>query len=1739
MKNFPLHNASFTGERVLSNSGEFISQNTDVIISGRNLNFRLVRNYRSSQSGQIGYFGRGWTFNYARKIVKSEKGLIYLDGEGRSFEFINNLNGSYASPLGMYCELTVTATQTIQKFRYGTNQVFELPENGGRLLQIIDHNDNSLNFTYTKTQIIVTDTFNRKIVFSLTKGLISKLVDFTGRAWKFNYDRNQCLIEVKRPATKDFPNGTALKYEYDELFRLTALLNARGKTFLKNYYDKVEGRVTAQDHGNGSYKFKYTETKNTNGNTVLNTQTTLKNGGMLTQVHNENGNEIQRILSVNASSIAPEENAIAQNGFVDIATLSHYNKHGELIKRVFPSGNSTEWVYSENDPSPKNQGNNIQTKSISSKNTDKVLTTSYQYSADFQLLISETSPKGHTDSYHYDTKGNLIKKVFAKVTVQPIGLTSNAKREKPVVKELFESFEYNKFGDLTQKINADGTTILYCYYTEKDPLGKNIKKLSNPTYQGGLLSSIIKDAKGLKQINGFKYDIYGNLSVLVDGKGNEFEQRFNAMGKVETIVGRKPNANVIEYRYDEDYNVITETKKFEHYYIFDPAIGKENYITTENTTSYTYNVLNNLITRKFSADANINEQYVLDANDNIVQFIQPMGNVTRYKYDERNLMVEKILGAGGNQPSSYKFKYAKSGQIRRYTDPLGNNTLYLYDGYQREAGLVHPNGATEQNMLDDNGNIQKREIWGGADDSDTSPFKKRLLLEEKSLYLDEWNRIYKVDEKWMNVKTGKALGKSSWDDRDGIITSVIAYGDNNLPISIWQEGNNTLVIAYDGLHRTTSLKNAIGQKIQFEYDTNDNITKRIESGNEGNSSIEISNQYDELDRLISQKRNDEHPKSWKYNAYNQVVQTIEKSGIEVFYFQDALGRANGKSYKAEADNGETQFIVRTHQYNDNFYLTSFTDANGRKTSYQYDDKGRLVSKKQDDGEIFKYAYDAKSNLTSVTTPEGQKIEHAYDALGRLGKRMFVGRGQKEESFKYDSRNRVIGAHNNNATLSWEYDSLSRVVKQGQNEKEVAFTYNSAGNLTGISYPGGKNLQYDYDVLGRVTSIRGNQLLNIATYQYNALGQFDNIRYYNGIKALFRYDLQHRLESIVFSDTVNDKLLDGVRYGYDAAGRMSYEVHLYKGLNHGNRYFYDNANRLIQVQYGVENVLAPNSPFKETILYSYSPEGLWSNKMTLDAQGNVLKSEAGAINQVNNYKSLGARAYAYNRDGNCILEFICREGTDLSILPEVTETAIRSLVVDFTYWAYEYDEQNRLSKATECDHHGNILQTIEYFYDSTGHLIARTETDRNGVITHYTFVYAGNMLIQEYVNGVLSNQNVFGPSFNTPLQINKFENGVWTDIITAFDGRQNVTALLDGVKKDALQRFGTNALNGRHIFEINGKPISPNDPLASFGNALTTLLGGFGNAVGKGILGSFGKAQSQFTDPRTGMDMFGGKANSPQQGHTKNPFNMMGSMNLDRISAGSGTSGPTNVHGSGKGNADVKVNTGLGKVKVEAGEIESNTTFQIDFLGIKINFGSNTKGKNVKLGYDSDPLVDIKVGGEGKKETKENHNVEKPHGNKAGKKGGSNIGADGGTNTGGAGVKPQNKGCTCDPNINCKPDSGGYTTGEYDSGTISSVNIKKAEAKFSSNITPMNPHFSGHTITPEDVKTPEDELKKIKLTTGEDGSTGSVTTSEPPSPPAVDPIFTNSGNPNRPGWEGPDLNPENLPGGGQTSLGWHR
>ncbi len=813
----------------------------------------------------------------------------------------------------------------------------------------------------------------------------------------------------------------------------------------------------------------------------------------------------------------------------------------------------------------------------------------------------------------------------------------------------------------------------------------------------------------------------------------------------------------------------------------------------------------------------------------------------------------KRSGAGTESEATYKMTHTRDGLKRSFTDGNGAIVTFSYDGFHRYQGYTNPAETSRLHHLDANGNVTKVEIVGevGLVDSSGAPQSERHgNLREISYFYDEWDRIFRTEQQWRDPRTQELLGKSNWKGESGKIITVAEFGDNGYVSGLWREEDNPTTVQYDGAQRVTHITDTTGEETFVEYDANDNVTKLTQLGAPGTgerTKIIVRSQYDALDRLVWQQVNEDAPVRIEYNLFNNVVRTIGKTGLEVRYLSDGLGRQTGHSFQVGSEQGAQQKILRRNEYDDNYRLTAFTDATGNRTVYRYDSRNRVIGIVEPNGNAYQYEYDANDRLVRAITSRKQEIKQDYDRQGRLNKRRLLsqdGKVEKIEQFHYDGLGRLVAAVTDDAALTYHYDSFSRLLEEQQNGVTVRYGYDAAGNLNSLSYPGGKQLVREFDSLRRITVVKELAGQTIANYSYHAENQLQTINFGGKLEANLTWNNRAYLESIEYRRTDNNQLVDGCRYQYDAAGNIVHEIQLDAGPTKGDRYFYDNANRVVRAQFDVDNVNDPNSSFEREVVCDPFSEGLWKRKAEFDGNRVLQKESIGTLTSLNGYDRFGNLSFEYDKNGN--ITFIGENDSQSAPLPLQTAKSLvgRNKKSTGNYWLYQYDEHNRLIKATECDFSGNVIQVVEYFYDASSRLIKRIVTDAKGAITEYRYVYAGGLLIEEYVNGQLTLVYVYGALGSMPVQLTKKDPSLKDkNYLFTFNGRGGVTALHEAQTLNTFERFAIDPFGGLTLpKELKGIRIPWADRQNATKGILSSILsGGFGK----------GQAQSFMHDFQTG------------------------------------------------------------------------------------------------------------------------------------------------------------------------------------------------------------------------------------------------------------------------------------------------
>lgn len=1416
----PVHNDSIIGAQVYSHSGEFSPQVFDLELPARGITFQFVRKYRSAQHQHIGPMGRGWTFTYAKWLEQEGNHILYHDGFGRKHRFTAASEGSFTSPPGFYAVLTADNNSFLLKQRAGDWFVFEPIASGGRLLAIADRNGNALRFTYTGHQVQVTDPLGRQLEITLELGRVSSLKDFTGRTWSYIYDENACLVEVVQPLIQGVPDLPRVRYAYDESHRLISITDPKGQTFLRNTYD-AEGRIKKQEHGDGTFEFEYKLLEQSADNfPVFSTTLTLKNGGQLILKHDASGHVTERTLMVSARFLSGLPESAEQ--LVPLTIKSTFNRHGELVRRTYPAGNATEWVYDEEQADQRAQGNllsSTQFPVLGSEDNPAPLATHYTYEPVYQQVTHIKDPRGHTKRFEYDAHGNLSKKIYPNVTIQPLPQNSNEAASRQV--QLIDQYEYNEAGQLIRFTDPSGASIAYFYYAENAPSGDISPNARQALVQtkGGYLARIVRDpATGDQQkssanlANSFSYDEVGNVTAIWDGKHNPTRLEYDAHNHLIQVTARKPYLYTATFQYDANGNMAEAALSFDHY-AYDPLAQMDTFKTTALCQRFEYNLLNNIVKRSLAAgDREQVTRLVRDAAENVIREIQPLGNTIEYEYEERNKKVTRRQGVGSSDETEMHYTYTANGRLAATTSAKGHKVTFYYDGFHRYEGFTNPIGTMKKQWRDETGNVIRMQVIGETmtcnDQGEPAATQKGTLLESWFHY-DECNRLVRMDRAWRDPATGAPLGSSHLQGKEGMISSVVQYGQNHLPAHLWLETGNVLHFQYDGASRLIALSDDSGESVSVRYDENSNPVRVERLGHPVNDHEQpfrqvISQQYDELDRVVSRSVNDLTHESYSFNGLGALVEYKNQSGATLKALYDVYGRFAGGQVTAgppASGNSSELILMQRFEWDDNDRLVARVNARGYTTRYLYDALNRLSGRVYADGTTKQFTRDAEGNITQVLDANGTIITNLFDEGNRLVEQSAqTNKGEKERvrSIQYDGLNRIIAVTARDITTLRRYDSLSRLLEETQSGFSIRYQYDAAGNRVVLSYPGGREVHKTYDILRRVSEVR-DQDGTIASYTYGVGAQMHRLQLGSGLQVLYAYDAgRDRLQSIIYQSVANGAQIEGTIYRYDNLGNRIQEVRLRRGEDFGDRYFYDEANRLFKVQYGVLRLSDPASRFEREDTYELNPTGAWDRKTTKDAAGNVLEQVLARINQRERYISLGNRRFQYDTNGNRILE-------DSS---QANGSSAKR---------YTYDHANRLIRVEKLDGHGQPTQSIDYTYDAFGRQVRRSFRQDN--TTRETVrVWNGDHLLEEWEDGKLVRSFVYGSRVNEPIKLLLFTDQGTKSCYYVHNGQSSTTALLDEAG-NVVEGYSYDAAGQVFLSEQNGQPVNSSVFTSVVGNNL--------------------------------------------------------------------------------------------------------------------------------------------------------------------------------------------------------------------------------------------------------------------------------------------------------------------------------
>ncbi|MFE1925258.1 polymorphic toxin-type HINT domain-containing protein [Streptomyces asoensis] len=1033
-------------------------------------------------------------------------------------------------------------------------------------------------------------------------GLPLTTADPRGKITRYQYYKNGDLAWVTDPS------GAVTKYTYDTLGRKlaeTVVTDAQPAGTTSTFtYDKLSRVRTLTDPAatnavtSGRHQQRTTTDYDADGNVVR------------TEIGDLLGGDAARVMTFDLDDHGRPERVTDAEGN---ETSYVYDVFGNKTSMVDAGGNHYDYVYTA-----RNMMAETRLRDCDDDGGDPDFTVLQSYAYDMGgRLARHTDSMGRSLVYQY-YGDDLVRSITLKDFHNPDGTRRDV---------VVESNTYDGAGNVLTETSGNGKLVTAYTY---DSVGRVKSEVMDPdglarrttyTYDpaGNVLTTASSGAPSNVpwpvSVSGdsvrYEYDDAGNvLHETVENGTDSRTTDYTYDDRGLTTSRTDPAGNTTEYGYDELGRAASVTA---------PAVRTESggaAPVTSRPTTFTGHDTFGAITESADALGNVNRTAydrlgravtatapsytapgstktvaptvtsTYDALGNVTESTDPLGRVTRFRYDRQNRVTVKDVPVGtGDERGQWKYTYTRTGEVLSVTDPNGARAETTYDDLDRPVTTTRierrpqPGAFTTRSEYDDSGNVVRQTAPSGATSQFTYDDLSQLTrLQEPSGVVTQLG----YDASGREVRRTDGMGRASakiYDQLGQLVQDQdldpfnsqlrkvsYTYDKAGNLIGSTNPLNRTTTYAYDALNRLTSQTEPVSDTksltTSFGYDALGNRTRYTDG--RGNSTVYTFNTLGLAESVI-EPATDRDPslaaRTWTnaYDADGQAVRLTAPGDVVREREYDKAGqRVRETGTGAGVTTPEKRFgydpagrLVRafspkgddTYEYDDRGALLKATGPSGDAT-YTYDNDGLLTSRTDAAGTAgFSYA---KQQLTSATDPlTGVRQSYTYDGAGAI-KQIDYGAGQSR-GFTYDELGRLDtdtlknSAGRTMASTDYGYDTDDRLASKTTVGTAKAGTstygYDQAGRLTSWTADG-TTTAYGWDDSGNrvrngaktATFDQRNRLLSDGdyTYDYTSRGTLAS-RTSSGLKEDFTFDAFDRLVKAGES---------GTTYTYDSLDRTA-------------------------------------------------------------------------------------------------------------------------------------------------------------------------------------------------------------------------------------------------------------------------------------------------------------------------------------------------------------------------------------------------------------------------------------------------------------------------------------------------------------------------------------------------------------------------------------------------------------------------
>lgn len=1024
---------SFVGDPVIIATGEFIIEDTDLLVSGRRASFSIERHYSSLNSSKkafgSGFFGPGWSSNLETRIIRGHSDL-YSNEIGAWEEYLSVLS-EYEREISSYADEDSECTPVLD------DMLALLSEKEGEFarlkeLSAVNERQKELNryveYAYPgelasdidhDTVIYVQDNGSLIVFRKNDSGLFEPSFPFKKYRIELTIlEEGYCIYypltgerrvysERGLPVAFSYRNGGTVQFFYDPNMRISSVLvDGKKISFSWNGHNLESVR----DESSGmifSYSFS---------------------DGKLSSVTDPEGD--RRSFEYNTDELLSKQ-IKADSSYV---TFDYELFEGEFltVRTTDEEGKSEHFSY------------DLEGRKTTYTDHDGIVSV-FDYDSSGRV-VSAKFQDGDTISYEYDDDGFLKRKTSTAETV---------------------SFSYDSSGNLTEKNYHDGTSEKWEYLDGKimsftDRNGSSIRYVYDSAMR---ITDIFSGSDDLLHL---EYDSDSNISAVTDCHGNktayEYDDSNNVTSKTLTSEENGKTSGSEKWKYDLAGRVVSYTD----------MLGRKSSVSYGNH-KMRLNMEGGLeITEEYSPRKLLIKRTEKDC-------VTGECRVHSYEYDKaRRCVAEYVSGIDceGNPCEKnlvQSVKYTDSGRTEKIflfgmqfepeseSTPamnviLDNSPKFLSSPAKNTLREYDLSGRLISEILRTaNGDIVKEDSWNYEDRKITHISAKKY---REQFLLNAFSEV---------VAYVDGLGNTTYYERDimGRIKNIRnPYGDK---ISYLYDKNSRLEFVlfpdgtffryeYDTDSNCVGLSDGAGEIWRKSYDKAGNMIRFSERP----FLTSIEYEYDEAKNITAMRQNGNLVARYDYSEDGKKIVRTDSEGNGFSYFCDAFGHV--LSFRnSHGDEYETG-------YDADGRLVFQRDFNGFAKTFSYNENSYFV--KGADGKTFSYVYDIAGNLTEASCG-GKKLIFQYDASGALI-RQTEGNKDSEILYFYDDARNLVGIKSKNREISYVYGKTGEILELSDSFSSsgsasnvcVRFVYDRCGRETLRVYDSGESVRTFYDRFGR-------------------------------------------------------------------------------------------------------------------------------------------------------------------------------------------------------------------------------------------------------------------------------------------------------------------------------------------------------------------------------------------------------------------------------------------------------------------------------------------------------------------------------------------------------------------------------------------------------------------------------------------------------------------------------------------------